>query len=71
MPLLLEHFGIKQGQAFRIIFVDVAQQAACGTDLTRAFTIAWLPPRGNSRQLLGLYHSANMKATCRADNLLL
>ncbi len=34
--------------------------------LTRAFTIAWLPPRGNSRQAAGLYHSLNMNATSAA-----
>lgn len=28
--------------------------------------MAWLPPLGNSRQLPGLYHSLNMKATSAA-----
>lgn len=34
--------------------------------LTRALTMAWLPPRGNSRDELGRYHSLNMKATSAA-----
>ena len=28
--------------------------------------MAWLPPRGNSRDELGRYHSLNMKATSAA-----
>ena len=71
VPLLPEHVRMKQGQAPKVCYVHVVQWAACSTDLTRAFTMAWLPPRGNSRQLLGLYHSANMKATCGADKVLL
>lgn len=34
--------------------------------LTKACTMAWLPPRGNSRQQSGRYHSLNMNATSAA-----